>query len=188
MPEEERGISPAIAIVGAGLGLGVLGILALVTLARAAPPEEPEPGLANLYGRVTDADTGAGISGVLVTADGLQTSTDAAGDYSFANLDTGSYRIRAEKEGYLMVSEDVTLVEGNNEVNVSLTPIAPVLANLYGTVTDAETGLPLVSVKVTIDSLTAYTNASGNYSFEGLTPGVAYTITFEKEGYETVTQ
>ncbi|GAI88780.1 unnamed protein product, partial [marine sediment metagenome] len=105
MPEEERRISPAVAIVGAGLGLGVLGVLALAALARAAPPEEPEPGLANLYGKVTDADTGAGISGVLVTVDGLQTYTDAAGDYSFADLNTGSYGIRAEKEGYQMVSE-----------------------------------------------------------------------------------
>ncbi|MBA7478566.1 hypothetical protein ES707_13993 [subsurface metagenome] len=183
--EEERGISPALLLIPVGLGLAV--VLGMAALARAAPPEEPEPGLANLYGRVTDADTGASIPGALVTADSLQTYTDAAGDYSFADLDTGSYRIRAEKEGYLMVSEDITLVEGNNEVNVSLTPIAPVLANLYGTVTDAETGLPLVSVKVTIDGLTAYTNASGNYSFEGLTPG-SYTITFEKEGYETVTQ
>ncbi|MBA7568498.1 hypothetical protein ES708_10227 [subsurface metagenome] len=82
---------------------------------------------------------------------------------------------------------DIVLYEGNNELNVGLTPIV-VLANLYGKVTDAETGNPLVSVKVTIDGQTVYTNASGNYSFEGLTPGIAYTITFEKEGYETVTQ
>lgn len=183
--EEERGISPAILLIPVGLGLAM--VLGMAALAKAAPPEEPEPGLANLYGRVTDADTGDGISGVLVTADGLQTYTDAAGDYSFADLNTGSYGIRAEKEGYQMVSEDITLVEGNNEVNVSLTSIAPVLANLYGVVTDAETGNPLVSVKVTIDGLTAYTNASGNYSFEGLTPG-SYTVTFEKEGYETATR
>jgi len=38
MPEEERRISPAVAIVGAGLGLGVLGTVALVALAKAAPP------------------------------------------------------------------------------------------------------------------------------------------------------
>lgn len=82
---------------------------------------------------------------------------------------------------------DITLVEGNNQLNVGMTPIPPPVASLYGIVTDAETGYPIEGVKVTIDGLTTYTNASGAYAFEGLTPG-GYTITFEKEGYETVTQ
>lgn len=77
---------------------------------------------------------------------------------------------------------DIVLVEGNNELNVGLTPIPPPVANLYGLVTDAYTGYPLSGVKVTIDSLGTYTNASGNYGFEALTPG-SYTITFEKDGY-----
>ena len=76
-----------------------------------------------------------------------------------------------------------TLDEGLNELNVALTPI-PSVASLYGVVTDAETGYPLAGVKVELDGLTAFTDASGSYGFEGLTPG-GYTITFEKEGYET---
>lgn len=80
---------------------------------------------------------------------------------------------------------DIVLVEGNNVLNVGLTPIPPPVANLYGVVTDAQTGLPLSGVKVSIDGLVVFTDASGNYGFTGLTPG-AYTITFEKDGYETV--
>lgn len=64
-------------------------------------------------------------------------------------------------------------------------PPAPPVANLYGVVTDAQTGYPISGVKVTIDGLTTYTNASGNYGFTGLSPG-SYTITFEKDGYETL--
>ncbi len=79
---------------------------------------------------------------------------------------------------------DIVLQEGANVLNVGLTPIPPPVANLYGVVTDAETGARLQGVKVTIDGLTTYTDASGNYGFTGLTPG-SYTITFEKEGYET---
>ncbi|MBA7475784.1 hypothetical protein ES704_02712 [subsurface metagenome] len=79
---------------------------------------------------------------------------------------------------------DIVLVEGNNVLNVGLTPI-PVVASLYGVVTDIETGEPIGGVKVTIDGIVTYTNASGAYGFEGLTPG-GYTITFEKDGYETV--
>ena len=80
---------------------------------------------------------------------------------------------------------DIILVEGNNVLNVGLTPIPPPVANLYGVVTDIETGESIGGVKVTIDGLITYTNSSGEYAFDGLTPG-AYTITFEKEGYETV--
>ena len=81
---------------------------------------------------------------------------------------------------------DITLYEGNNELNVSLTPIPPPVANLYGKVTDASTGYALQGVKVKIAGLTAYTNANGNYGFTGLTPG-SYIITFEKSGYEIIT-
>lgn len=80
---------------------------------------------------------------------------------------------------------DITLVEGDNVLNVPLTPIPPPVANLYGVVTDAQTGYPISGVKVTIDGLTTYTDASGNYGFTGLSPG-SYTITFEKDGYETL--
>lgn len=80
---------------------------------------------------------------------------------------------------------DIILVEGANELNVGLTPILPPVAHLYGVVSDADTGYALAGVKVTIDGIICYTDASGNYGFERLTPG-SYTITFEKDGYETV--
>lgn len=82
---------------------------------------------------------------------------------------------------------DITLHEGMNELNVGLVPIPPPVASLYGVVTDADTGVPISGVKVTIDGLSTYTNASGEYGFEGLEPG-AYTIIFEKAGYETLTR
>lgn len=80
---------------------------------------------------------------------------------------------------------DIVLYEGTNILNVGLTPTAPPVASLYGVVTDIETGDPIEGVKVTIDGIVTYTNSSGAYGFEGLTPG-GYTITFEKDGYETL--
>lgn len=79
---------------------------------------------------------------------------------------------------------DITLVEGNNVLNVQLVPIAVPVASLYGVVIDAQTGYALQGVKVTLDSLVAYTDSSGYYFFTNLTPG-AYSAKFEKEGYET---
>lgn len=82
---------------------------------------------------------------------------------------------------------DIVLIEGDNELNVGLTPIPPPVANLYGVVTDADTGYALEGVKITLDGLIAYTDNLGQYAFTGLSPG-SYGITFEKEGYETVTK
>ena len=86
-----------------------------------------------------------------------------------------------------MSPSDIVLHEGDNELNVQMVPIPPPVANLYGVVTDADTGQPIQGVKVTINGLITYTNSSGAYGFEGLTPG-SYTIKFEKDGYETLTR
>lgn len=183
MPEEERRISPAVIIIPVGLGLGLAAAVGIATLARAAPPTPP-PGRANLYGKATDSVTRDPVSGVLVVLDGLQVFTDAQGNYAFADLGPGTYSLFFQKGGYEEIEmADITLQEGDNELNVQMPPVV-VLANLYGVVTEAETGYPLSGVKVTIDSLVTYTDTSGNYGFTGLTPG-SYTVTFEKEGYET---
>lgn len=98
MAKEERGISPAVVLIPVGLGLAAA--LGMAALAWAAPPEEPEPGLANLYGKVADAETGNPIPDVLVTLNGMQTYTDSGGNYTFTNLDPGEYVLQFSKEGY----------------------------------------------------------------------------------------
>ena len=184
MTEEERRISPAVAIIPVGLGLAALAGIA--ALAWAAPP----PGKATLYGVVTDAVTGNPIAYVLVTLNGLEVYTDAGGSYAFIEIEPGEYSGFAYKEGYEeVIMGDIVLAEGDNELNISLVPIGVPVANLYGMVTDATTTppIPIPDVKVTIDGVVTYTDASGAYGFEGLSPG-AYTITFEKEYYVTETR
>jgi len=128
---EKRGISPVVVIAGA-LGLGALGLLALVALARAAPeePPEPPPGQANLYGFITDAETGRGIPGVDMTV------------YQDYDTDTAVYHLTTDSRGYyqildmvpdviaLMVvyangyvtytNEHIPIPEGNNELSFSM--------------------------------------------------------------------
>lgn len=81
------------------------------------------------------------------------------------------------------------LYEGDNELNVQMIPILPPMANLYGAITDAETGAPLAGVKVAISQPGViigerYTDSGGYYLFEGLAPG-EYNVVFSKDGYET---
>jgi len=87
---------------------------------------------------------------------------------------------------------DITLREGLNELNVTLTPVPPPLATLYGVVTDAETGAPLAGVSVSLwdpaetELLASTTTDSyGSYRLENILPG-NYVIYFSKENYETV--
>ncbi len=81
------------AVVGTGLALY------FATRAQAAP-EPPPPGLANLYGKVTNADTGSPLAGVLVALDGMQAYTDSGGNYVFSEIEPGAYVLQFSKEGY----------------------------------------------------------------------------------------
>ena len=59
-----------------------------------------------LSGKVTDAGTGAALSGVSVTISGsaLVATTDASGNYSITNIPVGTYTITFTKGGYSTVS------------------------------------------------------------------------------------
>ena len=85
--------------IGAGIAGLITAIFLLATRKKAAPPPPP-PGLANLYGKVTAADTGKAISGVLVALDGMQTYTDSGGNYAFIEIAPGGYVATFSKEGY----------------------------------------------------------------------------------------
>ena len=60
----------------------------------------------------------------------------------------------------------------------------PGRAALYGKVIDSVTGQPIPGVLITLDGIQVGTDSQGNYIFEDLDPG-SYTVTFEKEGYQT---
>jgi hypothetical protein len=124
MAEREReGIGAgAVLILGAGIvGLGVLGAVAL-----AAPkvPSPPPSGKANVYGRVTDSSTGNPVPDALLTLDSMQASSDSTGSYSFLDIDPKTYALTCQKEGYQTISESIDVAEGNNEVNIAMTPTA----------------------------------------------------------------
>ncbi|MBU0964708.1 carboxypeptidase-like regulatory domain-containing protein [Patescibacteria group bacterium] len=112
-----------IAGVGAGLGGLALILLSMRKTEAAEPPEEPEEGMAKLYGRVTDSQTGNGIPGARITTTGAITETDSAGDYATIDIPPGDWGVRCEKDGYVTWEQTVSTQEGNNELNIQLVPI-----------------------------------------------------------------
>jgi hypothetical protein len=82
-----------------------------------APPET-----ANLSGRITDKQTGAGIAGISITADGYSTTSDSTGLYSLNGLAPGPYTIEFSGADYWPETKSKTLVTGNNILNIAMTP------------------------------------------------------------------
>jgi len=110
-------------ILGVTAGVGGLALILLSRKAGAAPPPEPPPpGMANLYGRVTNSQTGNGIFGVMVTTTGAITETDSNGDYAALDIPPGTWGVRFEKDGYETKEITVSIQEGNNELNIQLVP------------------------------------------------------------------
>ncbi|GAJ02265.1 unnamed protein product, partial [marine sediment metagenome] len=92
---------------------------------------EPPPGLANLYGIITDAETGEPIAGVQGTV--YQDHDTETETYDFTTNFSGYYQILdmlVEVDVTQMVvyangykdhtDEDIPIVEGNNELSFSM--------------------------------------------------------------------
>lgn len=119
-------------------------------------PTPPTPGLASLYGKVTDSATGAAIPSAAVSLDSVSGATDASGNYQFLNFSPGTYSVTASKEGYLTQATSVTLAEGTNQLNIALQPteVPPLgadirLENLNISPAEVQVGLA-VTISVTV--------------------------------------
>ncbi|MET0648421.1 MAG: DUF2012 domain-containing protein, partial [Pyrinomonadaceae bacterium] len=140
----------------------------------------------NVSGRVADKNN-AGIQGATVTLTGSQsgtTTTDAQGNYSFANLPAGgSYTLTAARANYTFSPASVAVNDlgadsaGNNFTGT--------LADytLAGRVTSGGSGLAGVNVTLSgSKSGTATTDSNGAYSFTVAAEG-SYTVTPAKKHY-----
>ena len=145
-----------------------------------------------ITGTVKDAQTGTPISGVTVTCGGgcptTTATTDISGNYSFTMVPNGSaYTLSFAASGYVtQTSTGVTVTGPNTTVeNIALTEDG----GISGTVTDAQTALPIAGVTVTCSACgttTATTDGSGFYAFTNVAPNT-YSLTFSDAGYVSQT-
>ena len=112
------------------------------------------------------------------------------GNYEIGNLTAGVYTIKASSPGYETATiADVVIPEGGSiQLNINLTGLPGAL--ISGVVRDADTGMPLANVLVTIVDIDparagVATDINGAYGLPGLDPG-NYTVRFEKTGYRPV--
>lgn len=82
--------------------------------------------LGNIVGRVSDAQSGAPLSGALVTITpgGYSIATGDDGCYEFRNLEPKQYKIQVSKEGYELNNKTVLVLTGKDiSGDVQLTPV-----------------------------------------------------------------
>ena len=132
MQEADKKVTIGLAAVGGLAGLsGLIVVFALLAQAARKVPPEPPPGLANLYGFITDAETGKPIAGVYGTV--YQDYDTKTKIYAFTTNASGYYLIKnmlVEVDVTKMVvyangyqdytNEDIPIGEGNNELSFTM--------------------------------------------------------------------
>lgn len=136
---------------------------------------------------ISGAVSGATAAGVTITVTGTATATattDASGNYTVTGLYDGSYTVTPSKTGYTFTpNSTVVTMSGANVTGKNFTATANI-APTY-TLSGAVSGPYVEGVTITMSgdgSGTAFTNASGNYSFANL-PAGTYTLTPSQAGY-----
>ena len=148
---------------------------ALLPIAVVHAQQGNAPSRASLQGRVTDALTGAHISGAaVVLGDGIARAiTDANGAYRLTSA-IGSYSLVYQSLGYSTVEQSISLMR-DTVINVTMTPAALSMDTiqvrarefmLRGTVADS-TGFGLIDARVTLpNGKRDRTNAHGSFKFK----------------------
>lgn len=175
-------------------------VVALTAVLIGGPPPP------SISGTVLDDPTGDPIPGATVNAFALtgdvpvaSTTTDASGNFTLSPLASGSYLVEVIPadpathlaEWFENVSDraSATQVSTDGPVTALDIRLARARVSASGTVTDAQTGLPLAGVSVaaylpagTEPIATATTDDQGRYTIANLPPG-SYTVRFEVAHY-----
>ena len=162
---------------------GVFGVVLVLGLVFGQETRVLAGSTGQITGKVTDAATGAAISGASITAASpsgtYRTTTDARGDFAVVNVYPDTYRVAASAAGYqTAMSEGNSVIQNNSAVvNLALSRQTTVLGHVtvHGVTT-------VVQPNVTADQyvLTAAgansTNGSGGSMSLYQTPGIIGTL------------
>jgi hypothetical protein len=140
----------------------------------------------NVSGRVTNAAS-APISGVTITLSGngtQQVTTNANGDYSFANVVGGfTYTLTPSKTGYLFTPASQAFPNLLANPNANFT--GRLVYTISGRAAD-NNGVGINAATITLSGAqtgVAQTDANGNYSFVNLDQGANFWLAASKTGY-----
>ena len=136
----------------------------------------------SISGTLSPSTLGSGVTVVLSGAASATTTTDASGNYVLAGLINGSYTLTPIMIGGDIVtpSSQAVSVNGGNITGVNFAITVPTWS-ISGTISGSGGNGAIVALSGTA-SATTTANASGAYSFTGLTSGT-YTVTSSLSGF-----
>ncbi len=145
------------------------------------PTTAPPPPTYSISGTVS----GAVASGVTINLTGTSSATattDGAGNYSFVGLSNGNYTVTPNKTGFTFTPPNLAVtVSSANTTAQNFTAVAVPTFSISGTVSGSIASGVTITLAGTSTGTTT-TDASGNYSFAGLSNG-SYTTIPSKSGY-----
>lgn len=130
-----------------------------------------------ISGVITPTVGGSGASLSLAGVASATTIADGSGKYTLSGLANGRYAITPSKDGYSFspASQAVTINDADvTEVNFTATAVHPTYT-ISGSLSPASAGEGATITLSGAASLTTIADASGNYSFSGLSNG-SYTV------------
>ncbi len=138
----------------------------------------------NVTGTVVDGNGGA-LSGAMISAAGLSTTSGEDGSYTLANLPAGQTTIQASLTGFQSGSTTVTVV-------AATTTSAPVITLISGSgsITGSvktTAGAAIAGASVGYGGGTATTDENGNYTLGGVPVGTVQLVA-SAQGFQSVTQ
>jgi hypothetical protein len=144
--------------------------------------------MGTMSGRVVNFETGMGISGATVSANGPSqqvNTTDSNGYYTISGLAPGPYAIAASASGYLTQSYTLFVYE---TANPSPPDLRLHLLSIMGRVYDSSTpSIGIAEANVTIGEDFVLTNSTGHYELLDLSNGT-YTVAAIAPGYGNESQ
>lgn len=91
-------------------------LLAIVTIVCCSCTEDAIETTGDIYGKVTDSQTGRVLQGVTITLTpgGLSRTTGSDGTYEYLDLEAQQYQVQAQKTGYLTNTKSVNVLVGQS--------------------------------------------------------------------------
>ncbi len=138
-----------------------------------------------ITGKVTDSVTSDPLVGATITYSGGTATTDANGDYTIANISSGSATLAASADTYNSSPAQTVVVPANNSVTANFA-LTRKRTFIQGEIRDSITNQTLAGATVSYGGVVTTTDALGRYALDAA-PGT-YTVTVSLAGYTSAAQ
>jgi phosphatidylinositol-3-phosphatase len=133
-------------------------------------PASTTPGA--ITGRVTNASSGAALSGATVSYSGGSAITDSGGNYTLNNVAPGTVMVTASMTGFTSKTASVTVTSGGTSTqNFALAPSSNPAGTITGKVTNSSTAGALAGATVSFSGGSTITDGNGNYTLSNVPAG-----------------